>query len=371
VGANSVSRQVDGDGRVPAQLSISHLDPYNFGVIPVGSSTYETFIVTNTGNYTASSIGSVFSINDPFQFRGSGYPGLGGDCTISLVPGATCRLVVKFSPTYPGYSFDHLELDYNNGAYATTETKEVSGTGVGPALITISETDTFSYGSRPIGSVTSHSFTITNSGSHKAINIKGLIQAPFEFSGGTFPGGTGSCPNDGTLDFGRSCTVSIDFKPVANATSLGEFKLTYQNGSSKQSVSRLVEGTGIDALPPVSPGNWSWQFIGILLAAKNIDSSQLSNTISFYTNSTCVNATSVETITGTSLTQYFIFRSDGRDDGRKNFYVKVTDKNGYESTCDYVANYTLDTINLAPTNKKMKTTLLNKWTQANWSTIHY
>ena len=42
------------------------------------------------------------------------------------------------------------------------------------------------------------------------------------------------------------------------------------------------------------------------------------------------------------------FESDGSDDGAKYFYAKSEDKNGLQSPCDYIANYTLDTIQGTP-----------------------
>ena len=59
--------------------------------------------------------------------------------------------------------------------------------------------------------------------------------------------------SSGTLAFGTSCTVVVDFKPVANVSYFEAFDIIYDNGiTTSNKATRLVEGTGISTLPPVS-----------------------------------------------------------------------------------------------------------------------
>src|SRR5690606_611568 len=73
----STTRDVEGTGAAPANLTISESDPYDFGTFATGASQTHTFTVNNTGGVTATSMGEV-GLSAPFGYLGGTYPGAGG-----------------------------------------------------------------------------------------------------------------------------------------------------------------------------------------------------------------------------------------------------------------------------------------------------
>ena len=97
-GPATATRAVEGTGITPALLSMNQTDPYNFGVVAVGGVGEVTIEITNGGDSIALGMGG--TLTPPYAFKDGAYPGTGGDCAFSLPGGgATCEIVVTFSPT--------------------------------------------------------------------------------------------------------------------------------------------------------------------------------------------------------------------------------------------------------------------------------
>jgi hypothetical protein len=94
----------------------------------------------------------------------------------------------------------------------TTDEPPPATTGMGAALLTISDGPQYDFGDVPTGGQASHVFTVTNDGDAEATGLGGMVAAPFGFPGG-FPGSAGSCGNE--LGAGQSCTVEVTFSPGA------------------------------------------------------------------------------------------------------------------------------------------------------------
>ena len=79
------------------------------------------------------------------------------------------------------------------------------------------------------------------------------LAAPFAFAGGTYPGTAGTCA--GTLAGGASCTLVVDYAPVALGALTDTIDLNYNDGLVLQSATRDVTGTGANpALVGISDG---------------------------------------------------------------------------------------------------------------------
>lgn len=253
VSAQASTRNVEGTGAAPAFLTLSDSPNFNFGSAAVGASVDKTFTVSNTGGVSAASV-SGGGLAAPFTFKGSSFPGTGGTCTATLAAGASCTIVTTFSPTAGGLASDTVDVTYNDGAAAQSVTRDVSGTGVAPALLTVSDGPTYSFGPVPNGSTLDKIFTITNTGDLGATTIAGVaLTAPFTYKGGTFPGTGGTCAT--SLASAGTCTVVVTFSPVALGTFTGSLALNYNNGAANVSSSRAIEGVGVaTALIEVSDG---------------------------------------------------------------------------------------------------------------------
>lgn len=117
----NVTRQVQGTGTVPALLTISETDPYNFGLHPKnGAPVSHTFTITNTGGYTATSMAEL-GLSSPF-YR------VGGTCGATLVPAGSCTVTVDYVPANSsGTDQDSIEIVYNDGSAAQMSSRDVVG----------------------------------------------------------------------------------------------------------------------------------------------------------------------------------------------------------------------------------------------------
>src|SRR5262249_39792342 len=74
--------------------------PYDYGTWGIPSD--HTFTVMNVGNQTAFSVANGGGLGAGFAYAGGTYPGSGGNCGTSLASGATCTIVVRFTPSGSG-----------------------------------------------------------------------------------------------------------------------------------------------------------------------------------------------------------------------------------------------------------------------------
>ena len=202
-----------------------------------------TFTITNSGGDAATSL-APFALASPFQFAGGTYPGTTGTCGASLAAAASCTVVVTFAPTATGLVTGSLELSYSNGVGPATATVALQGTGLLPAIVTISDGPTFNYGDTVVATPNSHMFTVTNIGGAVASALAaGTLTAPFSFSGGTYPGTGGTCA--ASLAPSTSCTVVVTFTPAALGTASGTLALGYNDGAAAKSATCGLQGNGI------------------------------------------------------------------------------------------------------------------------------
>ena len=247
-GANSSqtsARPLQGTGASPANLTISDSTPYDFGSIATGGMMDKTFTVANTGGVPATTI-AVTGLSAPFTFKGGTFPGSGGTCAATLNAGLNCTVVVTYAPTAVGTLTATMAVGYNDGVTTQSVTRGVKGTGVAPALLTVSDGPNFDYGPVVQTSTLDKTFTITNSGSLAATTITGgTLAAPFAFKGGSFPGTGGTCGS--TLNASLSCTVVASFHPTTTGSFSATLSLGYYDGANSQTATRPVQGTGATA----------------------------------------------------------------------------------------------------------------------------
>ncbi len=243
VSGQAVSRPVTGTSVPPASITISDGVTYNFGTRANGSSTDKTFTLTNTGSFTASSVGGS-GLVAPYTFKGGAYPGTGGTCASSMAPAATCTIVVTFAPTSSGTHNGQIDIGYNNGVTTTTSSRGVTGVGAPPALLAISDGATFNFGIKATGSSTDKVFTVNNTGGIDATSISlGTMSAPFSFKGGSYPGAGGTCST--TIAAAATCTVVVTYAPVSTGAHSGSIDFTFDDGvTATQTSSRAIAGTG-------------------------------------------------------------------------------------------------------------------------------
>ncbi|MCB0356958.1 MAG: choice-of-anchor D domain-containing protein, partial [Bdellovibrionales bacterium] len=245
VNAAVSNRNVQGEGAAAAFLEISQAPLYDYGTKAVGSNTDFSFVVTNTGSVSASSMADGLGLAAPFSFKGGTYPGTGGTCGAGLAASATCTVIVTYSPVATGAHSDTIVIGYNNGASAQTAQRNVQGTGANPADLVISDAATYDYGSKGIGSTTDYTFTITNNGGVPAntmadAGVSGLA-APFTYKGGTYPGTGGTC--SAGLAASATCTIVVRYAPTALGFASDTILIDYNDGLAMTQSTRDVQGT--------------------------------------------------------------------------------------------------------------------------------
>ena len=159
----------------------------------------------------------------------STYPGSGGTCTGTLAAADDCTIVVRYSPTLTGTQTDTILVDYNDGAAGQTASRDVQGSGVAPASITISEADPYDYGTVATGASTVHLFTLTNGGGFQATALaESGLGGDFDYTAPGYPGAGGDCGTD--LNPAVSCTIEVEFTPSTTGLRVETIDFSYDNG---------------------------------------------------------------------------------------------------------------------------------------------
>ena len=243
-GSVSSSLGLTGIATNPGLLSISDIEPFSYGTRAVGSTTPHTFTVTNDGSVDVTLTAE--TITGEFAFAGGTFPG-GGTCTTAgvIAPSDSCTVVIDYLPVTAAISNGIFTLDYNDGADPQSVTRGVTGTGADPAVLTLSEVDTFTFGDVAVGGSNAHTFTLTNGGDFSATGLTGAaFTNEYRFRDtGTFPGFGGTCTS--SLSPGASCNLVVEFIPTAAGVQDDTIAVSYDDGTTTiQSVARLVTGEG-------------------------------------------------------------------------------------------------------------------------------
>jgi hypothetical protein len=205
----------------------------------VGGGANHVFTVSNTGGVPATGISEV-GLAAPFTYVGGSYPGTGGTCAGSLANGSSCDIAVRYAPSSTGTDSDLIEFSYNNGVTSTTSTRQVQGSGVPAAILTISGANPEDFGNVTVGNNDVISLTVTNTGGLTATSMAGGgLVAPFTFEGGSYPGTTGTCTT--SLTAGSNCTISLRFQPTMTGLASDIVEIDYNDGVVVQTANMISE----------------------------------------------------------------------------------------------------------------------------------
>ncbi|MBT3980471.1 MAG: choice-of-anchor D domain-containing protein [Bacteriovoracaceae bacterium] len=240
--AQTATKNITGTGNLTSNLLLSGSNPVSFGSKYTSTSADTTFTITHGGGGTvATGLGATFTTGTQYSFPGGSFPG-GGTCGVSLSAGqVSCTFKVRFTPLTSGVKNDTVTVNYTSGGPQTIP-RTLTGTGLDRAVLTISETDPWDYGSKPINTSTDKVFTVSKTG-FSALSVTPVaLGAPFTFKGGSYPGTGGNC--GGTIS-AASCTIVVRFTPTTSIYSSDTITLNYNDGTDPQVVARQIEGTGI------------------------------------------------------------------------------------------------------------------------------
>ncbi|MEC7275530.1 MAG: choice-of-anchor D domain-containing protein [Bdellovibrionota bacterium] len=248
----------------PANIEVN-FPSVPYGNVIIGNSIDANLTYTNSGGTQATAFTDTFSNAD---FSGS------TTCTATLAPGASCSYTVTFAPSTNSLYTDTLDINYHNGLSIQTTTSSLTGRGLLPANLTISEADPYNFGTFATSdSDRTHTFTVTNTGEVTATSISesGLATA-FSFAGGSFPGTGGTCSS--SLTAGSSCTLNVSFDTASAAAYSSSITLDYHNGVTTTSSIRSLIGT-ILTPAQLTINSGSNVYLGVLPAYPTNPSSDL------------------------------------------------------------------------------------------------
>ena len=221
-----------------------------FASTAVGSTSADspqTVTIVNNGNspLTFSAPGSTAPITAGFTLSPSSTCPVppGSSQSLTLAVGASCTLIVSFTPTVSGVVNGTLTVTDNTlNAPGSTQIIKLNGTGTGtstspPATAQVTLTPaTFDYGSVAVGSSGTETLTLSNTGSVNANVASASIPA------GVFSVTSTTCTT--SLAAGATCTYVVSFAPTAAGAQSATFTVTDDAGTQTSALTGTGTSTG-------------------------------------------------------------------------------------------------------------------------------
>jgi len=216
-----------------------------FGGVTQGSWAEQTVTVKNdgTGNLILGSVGVANPLAAPFSIATNGCSGL------TLIPGASCAIKIKFSPTAVASFTDTFDIP-SNDADENPVTVSVSGSGTALPLPEITITDSVPpigdlqvpFGDVTTGTMSEQTVTVKNDGNANltigAIGTPNALAAPFSIQ-------LDNCSGKSLAPL-ASCTFKVRFAPTASGAASDTFTVP-SNDADENPATLTVSGNGISA----------------------------------------------------------------------------------------------------------------------------
>lgn len=207
-----------------------------FGNIAVGTTSMQNLTITNTGTAAANISQATIS--------GTAFTVVGTSLSGALAVGQTVTIQIQFAPQSTGAASGTFAVasDASNSPVSVS----LSGTGTAPGLT--ASPMALSFGSVDVGSTTTNTVTLTNSGS-STVNVSGVAPTG---SGITVTGI--SLP--AAVNAGANATFTVQFAPTTHGNVSGSVSITSDAPASPITVS--VTGTGAQAELTSNPSSVSF-----------------------------------------------------------------------------------------------------------------
>jgi len=226
-----------GSGTVPGQLT-ANPGSLTFANVQVGSSQTQSATLTNSGS-------SSLTVSQA-TLPGTGFTLGGLALPLTMAAGQSATFSVVFAPQSAGSSSGNMTFSSNASNSALN--LPLSGTGVAPGALAASPTS-LAFGSVQVGSNTSLSETLTNTGgSSVTITQANVTGAVFSISGLTLPV---------TLTTNQSVTFTATFTPTSAGAASGSLSVVSNASNSPLSIALSGTGTAAGTLA-VSPTSLSF-----------------------------------------------------------------------------------------------------------------
>jgi Abnormal spindle-like microcephaly-assoc'd, ASPM-SPD-2-Hydin len=185
-------------------------NPLAFGSQGVNTSTTQTILYTNTSAASSVTIAMVTVVGGgtPPQFTATGC------VNTAVAAGTSCAITVTFTPTSAGAQAATLTVRDTAGG-AANATAALTGTGIVPPINLAGNTN---YGTVPFMSTSTHSFTLSNTGS-AALTINTIAVAKTSGGGVYIVMPSGTCAAGNSVPARGTCTVDVEFAPMLGTAS--------------------------------------------------------------------------------------------------------------------------------------------------------
>ena len=244
-----------GTGVTPGQLTPNPVSS-SFGNVAAGSSKTLTETLTNSGG-TSVIISAASASGTGFSLSGLTLP-------LTLNAGQSTTFNVQFAPVATGAASGNVTIT-SNGSNPTL-TIPVSGTGVTPGTLSANPVS-LSFGNVQIGSNSSLSETLTNSGgANVTISAANVTGATFSVTGLTLPV---------TLTPSQTVTFSVTFAPTAAGAVSGNVAIVSDASNSPLNIA--LSGTGT-APGQLTSNPTSLSFGNVVVGSSKSLTETLSNT---------------------------------------------------------------------------------------------
>ncbi len=198
--------------------------PLQFGTIPFGTTEVLTLTVTNIGVPGTVTIGT--AINGPsYKILTTSQ----NTCLAGITAGQSCTLPVEFDPATIGTHDDHLTLTPSAGAAPSSVGLVGMASGVGTEMEA-----SLQFGTIPFGTTEVLTLTVTNIGVPGTVTIGTAINGP---SYKILTTSQNTCVAGITA--GQSCTLPVEFDPVAVGNHDDHLTLTPSAGAASSTVGLL------------------------------------------------------------------------------------------------------------------------------------
>jgi hypothetical protein len=209
-----------------------------FSQVPVGSSQTLNVNITNYGNGTSETVGSVTPPSGPFTT--TGLPSAG-----TVIPaGSTFVASITYDPTAATTDTSSITITSTSG----TMTLPINGTAVAGQAKLVMTPSGVNFGSVAVGQSRTMSFDIANVGNIPATITKAKAPAG-DFS-------SGAPLNEGTvIGAGEVINQTVTFTPSAPGSESASYVITGDTGQGAFTVP--LTGTGTGPLPAIAVPAWS------------------------------------------------------------------------------------------------------------------
>ncbi len=249
VGGTAAPLSLSGTGQRPAVLT--GMTSNNFGTLVVGATSDSlTWTVTNGGDVPTGM--PTLTNGDPGEVLVAS-----NNCTVALAGGASCAIVVSFSPAQAGARSGTLTLAASPGGSLTFT---ANATGQTPAALALAPAtgSSASFGNVPVASTVTQTFVLTNTGQQTATAVTVSLSAAAGFGFALVTPGPGDCPTaPSSLGGGLSCTIQVSF--TAPGSGLQTTSLNASAAIGTDAIALSLSGTG--QRPALLTGTTSHDFL--------------------------------------------------------------------------------------------------------------